>query len=391
MPRSADLPRINIPSTLIIAGGASRRAGIEAKRLGIRHALVVTDPYLQKIGLADQAQQDLAKENVESTLFAGVDPDPSAANMQTGIEVLQDAKADGILAIGGGSSIDCAKAISIMSQNEGKITDYMGYHKVPKAGVPLIAIPTTAGTGSEVTKVTVITDTERNVKMMLLDAHLLPTAALVDYELTMTMPKSLTAAVGVDSLTHAIEAYVSKKAQPFTDFISLESARLIATNLRTAFQEPNNAAAREAMMRGATLGGIAFSNASVALVHGMSRPIGAHFHVPHGLSNAMLLPTVTRFSVEAAPARYAHLARHVGLAQAADDSVACGEFVEALDRLNTDLEVPTPQDYGIDRTAYEKVISEMANSALASGSPSFNPRIPTEQEIAELYHQCYAA
>jgi len=390
MTKSADLPRINIPSTLIIAGGASRKAGTEAKRLGIRRALVVTDPYLEKIGLADQVQQDLAKENVESALFAGVDPDPSVANMQAGLAMLQDAKADGIVAIGGGSSIDCAKAMSIMSRNEGTIADYMGYHKIPKAGVPMIAIPTTAGTGSEVTKVTVITDTDRNVKMMLLDVHLLPTAALVDYRLTMTMPKPLTAAVGVDSLTHAIEAYVSKKAQPVSDFIALESARLIAMNLRTACREPDNVAAREAMMRGATLGGIAFSNASVALVHGMSRPIGAHFHVPHGLSNAMLLPAVTRFSVEAAPTRYAHLARHVGLANVTDDTAACSELVESLDQLNADLEVPTPRDYGIDRAAYEKVIPEMAESALASGSPSFNPRIVTAEEIGKLYRECYA-
>ena len=390
MTNRTDIPRINIPSTLIIAGGASRQAGIEAKRLGIRRAVVVTDPYLKKIGLADQVQQDLSDEDVESTLFAEVDPDPSVANMQAGLAMLQDSGADGILAIGGGSSIDCAKAMSIMSRNEGTIADYMGYHKIPKAGVPLIAIPTTAGTGSEVTKVTVITDTDRNVKMMLLDAHLLPTAALVDYELTMTMPPPLTAAVGVDSLTHAIEAYVSKKAQPFTDFVALESARLIATNLRTAYQQPDNASAREAMMQGSTLGGIAFSNASVALVHGMSRPIGAHFHVPHGLSNAMLLPTVTRFSVETAPTRYAHLARHIGLADATDDTVACGELVEALQRLNVDLQVQTPQDYGIDRAAYEKLVPEMATSALASGSPGFNPRIATAQEIEELYHQFYA-
>ncbi len=385
-----DLPRINIPSTLVIAGGASRQVGAEAKRLGLRHALVVTDPYLKEIGLADQMQQDLAGEQIETSLFAGVDPDPSAANVEAGLEMLRDCGADGIVAIGGGSSIDCAKAISVMGCNDGQIADYMGYHKIPQAGLPLIAIPTTAGTGSEVTKVTVISDTKRNVKMMLLDAYLLPSVALVDFELTMTMPKPLTAAVGVDSLTHAIEAYISTKAQPFTDLAALESARLIASSIRTAYQQPDNREAREAMMRGSTLGGIAFSNASVALVHGMSRPIGAHFHVPHGLSNAMLLPTVTRFSVESATARYAHFARHVGLADAADDAAACRQLVEALDQLNADLEVPTPQDYGIDRTAYEKVIPEMAASALASGSPGFNPRVATEQEVASLYYQCYA-
>lgn len=300
---SLPLPRLNVPPTLVIGGGASRLVGQEARRLRLTRALVVTDSYLEQTGLARQVINDLTETGVASTLFSDVTPDPTVANVEAGLALFKQAGCDGVVAVGGGSSLDAAKAVAVLSANGGVVADYMGYHKIPLPGAPLIAIPTTAGTGSEVTKVIVITEPERSVKMMILDAHLLPTAALVDYELTLTMPPVLTASVGLDSLTHAIESYVSKKAHAVTDLIALEAARLIAHHIRTAYFEPENREAREAMMYAATLGGIAFSNASVAPVHGMSRPIGAYFHVPHGLSNAMLLPMVTEFSLPGAPER----------------------------------------------------------------------------------------
>lgn len=332
---------------------------------------------------------DLAAEKLEAELFAGVHPDPTLDDVQEGLALLQRTKCDGVVAIGGGSSIDAAKAISVMSQNDGTVADYVGYHKVPRPGLPVIAIPTTAGTGSEVTKVAVITDSERQIKMMLLDAHLLATAALVDYELTLSMPSSLTAAVGIDAMTHAIEAYVSRKANPVTDLVAMEALQLIAANLCTAHDEPNNHQAREAVMRGATLAGVAFSNASVALVHGMSRPISAYFHVPHGLSNAMLLPTITAFSIEGALDRYGRIARHAGFSQADDDRLACRDLIEGLRELNRRLRVPTLKDYGVDRAIFERVQDQMAQDALASGSPALNPRLATAAEIIELYRQCY--
>ncbi len=385
-----NLSRINIPSSLVISGGASRLVGQDAARLRLTRPLVVTDPYLTQLGLDQQVLADLAAEKITGHVFSGVDPDPTVANVEAGLAMLHDFDCDGLIALGGGSSIDAAKAIAVMSRNKGTLADYMGYHKIPLPGLPLIAIPTTAGTGSEVTKVTVITDTERQVKMMLLDAHLLPTVALVDYELTLSMPRSLTAAVGIDSLTHALEAYVSRKAQPFTDLVALEAARLIGSHLRHAYAAPDNRPSREAMMRGAMLAGIAFSNASVALVHGMSRPIGAYFHVPHGLSNAMLLPTVTRFSIGAAIERYATFARHAGLADAADNSRAGEQLIAALEALNHDLDVPSPRAYGIDQATYEGTLARMAADALASGSPANNPRVPTIEEMVTLYRECYA-
>jgi len=267
----------------------------------------------------------------------------------------------------------------------------MGLHKIRNPGLPPIAMPTTAGTGSEATKVAVITDTLRQVKMMMLSAPLLPTAAIVDYEPTMGMPKGLTAAVGVDTLTHGVEAYVSRKANPLTDPLALQCIALCARNLRDAWNEPDNRAARQGMMLAATLGGMAFSNSSVCLVHGMSRPIGAVFHLPHGLSNAVLLPAVTRFSVSAAPARYAMIARTVGCAgPELSDEDASIRLIDWLVDLNESLEVPRlSQCRGVTREVFESSVEKMSADALASGSPANNPRVPTAEEMAELYQEAW--
>ena len=298
-------------------------------------------------------------------MFSGVQADPTTENVAAGLAALAAHEADGVIAVGGGSSLDTGKAVAVMARNAGTIADYAGYHRIPQAGLPLIGVPTTAGTGSEVTRVTVITDTERQVKMMLLDDHLLCDAALVDFELTLSCPRDLTAFVGVDSLTHAIESYVSAKASPVTDDWALRAAALIGANLRRAWAEPGDREARAALALGATLAGMAFSNASVALVHGMSRPIGAHFHVAHGLSNAVLLPEVTRWSLDGAPERYARIAEVLG----ADDLVA------ALQQLNDDLEIPRLAALA-ERDRFDAVKAEMAQAALDSGSPGFNPRVP---------------
>jgi alcohol dehydrogenase class IV len=278
----------------------------------------------------------------------------------------------------------------VAATNDGSLADYAGYDRIPLPGLPVVAVPTTAGTGSEVTCVTVITDSERDVKMMIRDDKLLPRAALVDYRLTMSCPPALTAHVGVDSLTHAIEAYVSTQANPLTDMFALEAARLIAGNLRVAFTDGTDEEAREALMLGAMLAGAAFSNASVCLVHGMSRPIGAHFHLAHGLSNALLLPAVTRFSVSGAPARYAAVARAIGAARPDDsDSVACERLVAELDRLNADLGIPRLRDLDVDLDDFSARLPAMADAALASGSPGFNPRSATADEIVDLYRLIY--
>jgi alcohol dehydrogenase class IV len=228
--------------------------------------------------------------------------------------------------------------------------------------------------------------------MLIAGMGCLPLAAIVDYELTFSVPPRITADTGVDSLTHALEAYVSVRANPISDALAVSAMGLIGANLRTAFHEPNNAAAREAMMVGATQAGIAFTNSSVALVHGMSRPIGAHFHVPHGLSNAMLLPAITRFGLEASPVRYAQAARCIGFAGAGDsDSEACAKLAEGLDALNAELGVPSPKQHGIDAAEWEAKLPTMAAQALASGSPANNPRVPDAEEIMALYRAVYSS
>jgi alcohol dehydrogenase class IV len=381
----------NIPSSVIIGGGASAELLPQLRRLGAKRVLVVTDAFMVKSGVVARLLAPLQEGGIETAVFDGVQPDPTVQNVRDGLALYRSSGAEAVVAIGGGSPLDAGKAISILTTNPEPLADYMGYHKIPKAGAPLLAIPTTAGTGSEVTKVAVITDTERDVKMMILDQHLLPVVALVDYELTLSMPAPLTAHVGVDTLTHGIEAFVSRKASEMTDPIALSCIRLAATHLVKAWEEPGNLAAREGMMLSATQGGMAFANSSVCLVHGMSRPLGLLFHIPHGLSNAMLLPAVTRFSLAGAEARYATVARTMGLCAAnASDASAAASLVEGLEKLNARLEVPRIRDFkGATLEVFEAALEKMASDALASGSPANNPVVPTAPDVINLYREAW--
>jgi alcohol dehydrogenase class IV len=381
---------LRVPAEVVAGGGASEQLGALVRRQGILRPLVITDPFLREQGPVGELARELARDGAGVAIYSDVQADPTIANVEGAVEALRRHDADGIVAIGGGSSLDTGKAASVMATNPGTLADYAGYDRLERAGLPVIAVPTTAGTGSEVTRVTVITDAERGVKMMIRDNRLLPRAAIVDYELTLSCPPALTAHVGVDSLTHAIEAYVSSAANRVTDMFALDAARLIGPHLRRAVADGADTAAREALMLGAMLAGAAFSNASVCLVHGMSRPIGAHFHIPHGLSNAVLLPAVTRFSVGAAPARYAAIARTIGAApEGASDADACAALVEELTRLNRDLEIPPLAELCGDRALFEARLEEMADAAIASGSPAFNPREPSREEIVALYCEAY--
>jgi alcohol dehydrogenase class IV len=287
--------------------------------------------------------------------------------------------------------MDTAKAIAILANNPPPISLYAGLHKVANAGAPLVLIPTTAGTGSEVTKVTVITDTERDVKMMMLDVSLLAQIALVDYELTMSMPATLTAHVGMDTFTHGLEAYVSQKANPISDPIALSCMKLVADNICTASNEPDNRKAREAMMLAACQGGMAFSNSSVCLVHGMSRPIGANFHIPHGLSNSVLLYDITKYSINGNLERYATIARTIGAADEGESDKNASEALPAyIESLNQRLNIPRLRDLvNNDKELYEGKFDSMAQAALDSGSPQNNPVVPLHSEIVELYQAAW--
>ncbi len=381
-------------ATAILHGGGSRyQAGALAKELGGKRALIVTDPGVIALGFVEVVQTSLKEAGLESFVFSDVQPDPTKRNVLDGFAALQENGCDLVVALGGGSPIDTAKVISILPTNPGDLSQFAGLHKIPRAGVPLIAIPTTAGTGSELTKVAVITDTESGVKMMMLSAPLQPRAAIQDFELTLTMPPLLTAAVGVDTFTHGLEAYVSRKANAMSDPLALSCVRLVGRYLRRACEDPNDREAREGMMVASGQGGMAFSNSSVCLVHGMSRPIGALFHVPHGLSNAILLPAVTRYSIAGAPERYADVARAVGAHCATsedDDATACEKLVAWLEDLNTGLRLPRLSGCkGVKVETFAAQLPKMARDALASGSPANNPRIPTEDEIMEIYRAAW--
>jgi len=382
---------ITTPRLISIGGGALAELPATLGRLGLARPLIVTDPYIASCGILDRATALLDEARIRWAVHSDTVPDPTTDAVTAGVARLQEGDFDSVVAIGGGSPIDTAKAMSVLFANGGKMRDYKVPNDIPRMGVPVVAIPTTAGTGSEVTRFTVITDTETDEKMLVAGLACCPTAAIVDYELTLTMPLRLTADTGIDSLTHAIEAYVSRRANPYADGMARNAMGLIAKNIRTACGEPGNRAAREAMMLGATTAGMAFSNASVALVHGMSRPIGAFFHVPHGLSNAMLLPVVTEFSAPAALERYADCARAMGVADESEGSqAAVARLLDELRKLNGELQVPSPAGYGIPRDRYEELLPVMASQALASGSPANNPRVPTEDEIIDLYRRAYA-
>ncbi|MBK6736509.1 MAG: iron-containing alcohol dehydrogenase [Haliea sp.] len=380
---------INLPRILRVGAGASAQLVATLGELGLSRPLLVTDPYMKACGYCAQLEAPLAAAGIAYGLFSDCVPDPTTDSVYAALAQLRAGDFDCVVALGGGSSLDTAKAVAVLALHGGIMRDY----KVPRqvhSGLPIVAIPTTAGTGSEATRVAVITDTETQEKMLCMGLGLMPVAALVDFELTMTMPYRLTADTGIDSLCHALEAYVSRKANPFTDSIALTAMRTIHQNIRTACAEPDNRQAREAMMLAATQGGIAFANASVTLIHGMSRPIGALFHVPHGLSNAMLLPEVTAWSVDHASSRYADCARAMDVATAADsDKSACAQLVDALHALTTDLQVPGPRAFGIDRAIWFDSLELMATQALDSGSPANNPRVPVAQDIVRLYERIW--
>ena len=378
--------KIILPRILQIGAGASKEVGVILKSMGLRRPLIVTDKIMVQLGYIESIMECMSDAEISADVFDDTVPEPTVSSIQAGVDQVRSGHYDCIIALGGGSPIDSAKAIAILGKYGGEMRDYKFPRIVDEPGLPIIAIPTTAGTGSEVTKVTVITDETTDEKMMCLGAGFMPTVALVDYELSLSVPARTTADTGIDAMTHAIEAYVSKKASLYTDTQAIAALKLLGPNLRRAFHDGSDQQAREQMMLGATLAGAAFSNASVALVHGMSRPIGASYHVPHGLSNAMLLPAVTEYSIPAAADRYADCARAIGVADENDTTeTANRKLMDELHALNKELQVPSPEAFGIDREHFLGNLSAMANQALASGSPGNNPRIPDAKDIIELY------
>ncbi|MBD2794322.1 iron-containing alcohol dehydrogenase [Xenorhabdus szentirmaii] len=381
---------IVLPRIIEIGGGTLSHLPSVLQNIGSKKPLIVTDHMMVKLGYLATLQSILRDAGIENDVYADTEPEPTAASIQAGIKKVQNEQFDAVIALGGGSSIDSAKAIAVIGKFGGTINEYRFPRQFNEQGLPIVAIPTTAGTGSECTRFTIITDEKTDEKLLCMGTSFMPVAAIIDYGLTISVPARTTADTGIDAMVHAIEAYVSRKANPYSDSQAIAAMRLIGPNLRRVYHDGNNKTARKSMMLGSTLAGIAFSNASVALVHGMSRPIGAFFHVPHGLSNAMLLPAVTRFSLDAAKERYADCARALTFALPTDnDSVAGEKLLATLVDLNKELAVPTPQQFGIEKARFFAVLDIMAQQAEASGSPANNPRVPTAAEMVTIYKQLW--
>lgn len=377
-----------VPGQIITGAGALDMA---AQTLGImgKKALIVTDEMMVKLGNCAKVEAALKGQGVAYAVFSGVTGEPTDTMVEAGLKAYREGGCDFLVGLGGGSALDSMKAIGVLAGYTGKISDFMG--KVIEMEMPpMAAIPTTAGTGSEATQFTIITDTEKDIKMLLKGKCLMPGLAIIDPQFTMTAPPKITASTGLDALCHAVEAYTSRKAQPMSDTFALSAVKRIFKALPTAFHDGGNVAARVEMSVAALEAGIAFNNASVTLIHGMSRPIGALFHVPHGLSNAMLMKVCLSFALEGAYDRFAALGRAIGVAEAQDpDRTAAEKFLSALVELTEELETPTPAEYGISREEFFRVIPKMAQDAMDSGSPQNTRREMTREDVEWLYRELW--
>ncbi|KKK37414.1 alcohol dehydrogenase [Mesobacillus campisalis] len=378
------------PQSIFYGRNAFVNTGAEAAKLG-KKALIVSDSIMDSLGYVRACRELLERDGMDCAVYLGVDTEPTDRHVAESLGLLKREACDMVISLGGGSCMDTAKAIAVIATNGGYIGDYMQHKKIAsEPSLPHIAIPTTGGTGSEATDATIITNTTNDVKMMIKQAAFMPAAAIVDPLLTLSTPPNVTAATGVDALSHAIEAYISRRAHPMTDTLALSAMKLIIGNLLTAYQDGKNEEARGAMSLGSLQAGMAFSNASVCLVHGMSRPIGALFHVPHGISNAMLLPAVLEFSQEACTNRLADIGR---MFQPENESLSNVEgadlAVQSIKELCLQLKIPNLKGWGIDQEAFKLAVNKMATDAIDSGSPGNNPRVPTHEELVELYHVCY--
>lgn len=377
-----------MPKQIISGAGALKQAEGSMAGLG-KKALVVTDEVMIRLGNLAHVEEALKSCGVQYAVYSGISGEPTDIMIAEGLDIYKREGCDFLVALGGGSPIDSMKAIGALVGNGGVITDYLG--KVFEKEVPpMIAVPTTAGTGSEATQFTIITDTGRDIKMLLKGAVLMPTLAIIDPQFTMTAPPAITAATGLDALTHAVEAYTSRKAQPLSDVFALSAVKRIFSWLPEAFRHGDNVQAREEMSLAALEAGIAFNNASVTIVHGMSRPIGALFHVPHGISNAMLLEKCLSYVLDGAYERFGRLGREIGVAApGTGDREASESFLKAVVDICRTCEIPTLREYGIEKESYTKVIDKMSEDAMASGSPSNTRKEISLEDVRAIYAGLY--
>ncbi len=377
-----------IPKKIISGSGAFDAAGTVVKNYG-RKPLIVTGKNVRKLECFANLCKTLENNGLEYAVFDGITGEPDDTMIASGAEKYKSEGCDFLIAIGGGSPIDSMKAIAVNVSGEKEICDYYGKIidiKLPK----MTAIPTTAGTGSEATQFTVITDTKRNVKMLLKGAVLVPDVAVIDGSFGISAPKSVTASTGLDALTHAVEAYTSRRAQPLTDTVCISAVKRLFKYLPAAYADGRNLTARNETATAALEAGIAINNSSVTIVHGMSRPIGALYHIPHGLSNAMLLHKCMSFALDGALDRFADLGRAINAAdEKADSKTAAAAFLNAVGEICRKLEVPSLAEYGIDKKDFFGNTDKMSDDALASGSPANTVKAVTKADIISIYKSLF--
>lgn len=378
----------NVVRRIVHGFGSIQSVGEEAKRLGAGRVLVVTDPGVKNAGILAVLLKALEAAGLAAEVFAEVEPDPKIEVVEASMATARMAQADVIIGLGGGSALDIAKATSVLLTNEGSVDTYFGMELVPKAGLPLLLIPTTAGTGSEMTSICVLSDTKNNVKKGIVSEHMFAKTVLLDPELTIGLPPHLTATTGMDALVHAIESYTGVRATPFTDLLNHESIRLVAGNLRQAFANGANRDAREGMLRASCLSGMAFSNTQNGLIHAIALAIGGKFHLPHGLLTAFICPWVMEYNLLANPAKFIEIARLFGENTPGLPEIEAARLsVKAIKALLDDLRIPyTLQSHGVPRESIPEIARSTMGAARLLGN---NPRSVREESVVELLHANY--
>ena len=389
-----------IPQNIMVGAGTMARLPECAKKLGGSHAMLISGPTLRKMGIVDKTADYLKEAGIKVDIFTDVEANPSVTTVEKATDAFKEAEADFIVTLGGGSPMDVAKAVGVTAKFGGSITEYEGAHKVPGKIIPLIAIPTTAGTGSEVTAFSVITDHSRDYKLTVFSYELLPSYAILDPQLLTSAPASVAAACGIDAFIHAEEAYVSTAASPFSDAMAEKAMELIGKNIRRFVARRTDLEAAEAMLTGSLFAGIAFSFARLGNVHAMSHPVSAFFDVPHGVANAVLLPVIAEYNALADHGRYLTIYNYISPIPACEVEFEPLMLVDAIRELNEDIGIPQDLTTAIRQTAkrkdpakevsdeeIESKIDAMADDAMKSGNIAVNPRSSRKPDIVELYHK----
>ncbi|MHB8128782.1 MAG: iron-containing alcohol dehydrogenase [Mobilitalea sp.] len=380
--------QFTLPRSVLLGKNALEASEAAIKGFG-KKAFVVSGKIVTKAGIVATLTGYLEKWGIEYVVFNDITGEPTDLMIEVGVKAYKETGCDFLIAIGGGSPLDSAKAIAAMTVLPGTIADYLG-KEIDGTFPPMVLIPTTAGTGSEATKFTIITDSKKGIKMLLKGNSLLPNLAIIDPTFTLTSPPDITAATGMDALTHAIEAYTSRKGSTLTDIYSLSAIKRIFKYLPIAYSNGSDEKAREEMLVAAYEAGVSINNASVTLVHGMSRPIGALFHVPHGISNAMLIKECLEYALDGCYDKFAEIGRAIGAAETStSNEEASKAFIQELVKLCKYCNIPTLAQYGIKKEEFDVLVNKMSQDAIASGSPSNTIKEVTKEDIVKIYDRLW--